>query len=70
MELHETLLAGELKTAQFCSMCGRHFCSMRTTKDLRKYASDKDLYQEVFKVGMEEKARKFSETGVKMYSKT
>src|SRR5262249_47751926 len=28
------------KLAHFCSMCGPHFCSMRITEDVRKYAAE------------------------------
>jgi phosphomethylpyrimidine synthase len=34
----ETLPQEAFKTAQFCSMCGPKFCSMRITEDLRKQA--------------------------------
>ncbi len=36
----ETLPQEAFKTAQFCSMCGPKFCSMRITEDLRKYAEE------------------------------
>ncbi len=35
----ETLPQDAFKTAQFCSMCGPKFCSMRITEDLRKHAN-------------------------------
>ena len=35
----ETLPQDAFKTAQFCSMCGPKFCSMRITEDLRKHAA-------------------------------
>jgi phosphomethylpyrimidine synthase len=34
----ETLPQDAFKTAQFCSMCGPKFCSMRITEDLRRQA--------------------------------
>lgn len=34
----ETLPAEPAKTAQFCSMCGPKFCSMRISRDLRDHA--------------------------------
>jgi phosphomethylpyrimidine synthase len=34
----ETLPQEAFKTAQFCSMCGPKFCSMRISEDLRKHA--------------------------------
>ena len=39
----ETLPAGAAKTAHFCSMCGPHFCSMKITQDVRKYAAEKGV---------------------------
>ncbi len=37
----ETLPQEGAKTAHFCSMCGPHFCSMKITEDVRKYAEAK-----------------------------
>jgi hypothetical protein len=38
-EFHDETLPQEgAKTAHFCSMCGPHFCSMKITEDVRKYA--------------------------------
>ena len=46
----ETLPQDAFKSAQFCSMCGPKFCSMRITEDLRKHvAAMADLVQ----VGLE-----------------
>jgi phosphomethylpyrimidine synthase len=36
----ETLPQEAFKTAQFCSMCGPKFCSMRITDDLRRFAEE------------------------------
>jgi phosphomethylpyrimidine synthase len=71
-EFHdETLPAEGAKTAHFCSMCGPHFCSMRITEDVRRYAAEKGLNQEeAIKRGMEEKAAEFTEAGAEIYSKT
>ena len=71
-EFHdETLPAEGAKTAHFCSMCGPHFCSMRITEDVRRYAAEKGLSdQAAIKRGMEEKAAEFTETGAEIYSKT
>ena len=41
-EFHDETLPQEgAKTAHFCSMCGPHFCSMKITEDVRKYAGGK-----------------------------
>ena len=37
----ETLPQEGAKSAHFCSMCGPHFCSMKITEDVRKYAAEK-----------------------------
>ena len=51
-------------------MCGPHFCSMCITEGVRKFAAQQKLSEdEVLRVGMEEKAREFTETGAEIYSK-
>ena len=43
-EFHDETLPQEgAKTAHFCSMCGPHFCSMKITKDVRKYAAEQGI---------------------------
>jgi phosphomethylpyrimidine synthase len=62
-EFHdETLPAEGAKTA--------HFCSMRITEDVRKYAAERQLSdEEAVRAGMEQKAREFTEAGAEIYSK-
>ena len=64
-EFHDETLPSEgAKTAHFCSMCGPHFCSMRITEDVRRYAAEKGLSDEAaMKRGMEEKAAEFAKQG-------
>src|ERR1700693_608721 len=51
-------------------MCGPHFCSMKITEDVRKFAAQQKLSEsEALKVGMEQKAREFAEAGNEIYSK-
>jgi phosphomethylpyrimidine synthase len=71
-EFHDETLPQEgAKTAHFCSMCGPHFCSMRITEDVRKYAAEQKLSEdEALRAGMEQKAREFVESGSEVYSKT
>src|SRR5262249_45481050 len=46
-EFHdETLPAEGAKTAHFCSMCGPHFCSMKITEDVRKFAAEHGIAEE------------------------
>src|SRR6058998_786944 len=68
-EFHdETLPAEGAKTAHFCSMCGPHFCSMRITEDVRRYAKEQQLSDDdALKAGMEQKAREFKEAGAEIY---
>jgi phosphomethylpyrimidine synthase len=70
-EFHdETLPAEGAKTAHFCSMCGPHFCSMRITEDVRKYAAERGLTDaEAIESGMQEKKEEFLEKGAEIYSK-
>ena len=54
-----------------CSMCGHHFCSMRITEDVRKYAAEHGLTNaEAIERGLEEKSREFVEQGSDVYAKT
>jgi phosphomethylpyrimidine synthase len=64
-EFHDETLPQEgAKTAHFCSMCGPHFCSMRITEDVRRYAAEKNLSDDAaIKQGLEEKAAEFAEAG-------
>ena len=64
-EFHdETLPAEGAKTAHFCSMCGPHFCSMKITEDVRKFAAQQGVSEKVaLEVGMQEKAKEFAKHG-------
>jgi len=67
----ETLPQEGAKTAHFCSMCGPHFCSMKITEDVRKYAAEQAVSAEQAIVhGMEEKSREFRELGSEVYAKS
>ncbi|WP_370652642.1 phosphomethylpyrimidine synthase ThiC [Frankia sp. Cj5] len=64
----ETLPAAPAKSAHFCSMCGPHFCSMRISQDVRKYAADHGLETaEALEAGMREKAEEFTASGGRIY---
>jgi len=64
-EFHDETLPQEgAKVAHFCSMCGPHFCSMRITEDVRKYARKQGLAEEAaIEHGLEQKSREFAEKG-------
>ncbi len=70
-EFHDETLPQEgAKTAHFCSMCGPHFCSMKITEDVRKYAAEQGITEnEALKQGMEAKSKEFVKQGAEVYSK-
>jgi phosphomethylpyrimidine synthase len=70
-EFHDETLPQEgAKSAHFCSMCGPHFCSMKITEDVRKYAAEQGIAEEAaLKKGMEEKSKEFVEKGAEVYAK-
>ncbi len=56
----ETLPHDGAKVAQFCSMCGPKFCSMKITQDVRDYAAQKGLkVVDAVEVGLAEKAAEY-----------
>jgi phosphomethylpyrimidine synthase len=64
----ETLPAEPAKSAHFCSMCGPHFCSMKITQDVRRYAQEHGMdEQQALSAGMQEKAAEFSAHGGRIY---
>ena len=66
----ETLPQEGAKSAHFCSMCGPHFCSMKITEDVRKYAAEQGLSEEeALQQGLEEKSREFVAHGAEVYPK-
>ncbi|MDB6135752.1 MAG: thiamine biosynthesis protein ThiC [Verrucomicrobiales bacterium] len=69
-EFHDETLPQEgAKSAHFCSMCGPHFCSMKITEDVRKYAAEQAISeQEALARGMEEKSKEFVKTGGEVYT--
>ena len=47
-----------------------HFCSMKITEDVRKYAAELGIAEEeALKRGMEEKSKEFVEKGAEVYAK-
>jgi phosphomethylpyrimidine synthase len=68
-EFHDETLPSEgAKSAHFCSMCGPHFCSMKITEDVRKYAAEQGLSEEeALRRGMEEKSKEFVDQGAEVY---
>lgn len=70
-EFHDQTLPQEnAKTAHFCSMCGPHFCSMKISEDVRKYARENgyDSEEEAISKGMAEKSKEFIDSGADVYT--
>jgi phosphomethylpyrimidine synthase len=69
-EFHDETLPQEgAKTAHFCSMCGPHFCSMKITEDVRKYAAEQGIAEsDALTKGMAEKSEQFVEQGAEIYA--
>jgi phosphomethylpyrimidine synthase len=70
-EFHDETLPQEgAKTAHFCSMCGPHFCSMKITEDVRKFAAEQGLAEtEAVTKGMAAKSAEFADKGSEVYAK-
>jgi phosphomethylpyrimidine synthase len=70
-EFHDQTLPQEgAKSAHFCSMCGPHFCSMKITEDVRKFAAEQGVAEEeALKKGMEAKSKEFVDKGNEIYAK-
>jgi phosphomethylpyrimidine synthase len=68
-EFHdETLPAEGAKIAHFCSMCGPHFCSMKITQDVRKYAQENGYNENIaLSEGMKEQSELFKKQGSEIY---
>ncbi|MBM4158223.1 MAG: phosphomethylpyrimidine synthase ThiC [Ignavibacteria bacterium] len=59
MKFHDATLPDEgSKVSHFCSMCGEHFCAMKTSYDVRELAKK-----------LEEKAEEFKKSGSEIYIK-
>jgi phosphomethylpyrimidine synthase len=68
-EFHdETLPAPGAKVAHFCSMCGPHFCSMKITQEVRDYAAQQGVEENiVLEEGLKAKAEEFRQQGAEIY---
>jgi len=69
-EFHDETLPQEgANTTHFCSICGSHFCSMKITEDVRKYAAEQGVSeQEALQKWMQEKSREFVDKGSELYA--
>jgi phosphomethylpyrimidine synthase len=51
-------------------MCGSHFCSMKITEDVRKYATEHGVSEtEALESGMVEKRNEFAAKGSELHEK-
>ena len=68
-EFHDETLPQEgAKSAHFCSMCGPHFCSMKISEDVRKYAAENGMEEDAaLREAMAEKSREFLAAGAEVY---
>ncbi len=49
-------------------MCGPHFCSMRITEDVRKYAAEQGITEKAaIQKGLEQKSAEFTKSGAEIY---
>jgi len=59
----ETLPSDAAKVAQFCSMCGPKFCSMKITQEVRDYAAAHGLDEAgALETGLKEKSEEFQQS--------
>jgi phosphomethylpyrimidine synthase len=64
----ETLPMEGAKSAHFCSMCGPHFCSMKITEDVRRFAAEQGISEEAaIEEGLKQKATEFTKSGAEVY---
>lgn len=71
-EFHdETLRKQAHKVLHFCSICAPHFCSMKTTQEVRDHAKEKGIQDECDapNPGLCEKAREFHDRDNRIYGK-
>ncbi len=57
----------DIKTAHFCSMCGPHFCAMKTSQEVRESAENAGISEDFIKKGMEGRAKEFEKSGYELY---
>ncbi|MFA5193232.1 MAG: phosphomethylpyrimidine synthase ThiC, partial [Verrucomicrobiia bacterium] len=71
-EFHDATLPQEgSKLSHFCSMCGPHFCAMKITEDVRKFAAEQGVSEKnALKRGLNQKAKEFVKKGAQVYTKS
>lgn len=67
-EFHDVQMPVEdIKTAHFCSMCGPHFCAMKTTHEVRELVEKQNAEDDIIAKGLKERAEEFKKSGSKIY---
>ncbi|HID75549.1 MAG TPA: phosphomethylpyrimidine synthase ThiC, partial [Planctomycetaceae bacterium] len=68
-QYHDETLPGPAgRLAHFCSMCGPHFCSMKITQEVRRFAESRGLDpREALADGLKQKAAQFRAEGGHLY---
>ena len=68
-EYHDqTMPMEDGKIAHFCSMCGPHFCSMKITRDVRRFAEEHGISEEeALEKGLNQKSEEFKQAGGEIY---
>ncbi len=69
IEFHDETLKGEsYKSTPYCSMCGEHFCSMKTTQELRQLAGkESNVSKKELDIKLKNKAEEFRKSGSEIY---
>jgi hypothetical protein len=64
------LVTGHMSLVTSPFMCGPHFCSMKITEDVSKYAAEQGITEnEALEKGLKEKSAEFAKKGSEVYAK-
>lgn len=70
LKYHDKTLPDEgSKSSHFCSMCGEHFCSMKSTMEVREMAKNYNFSEEEIEQKLQEKSSEFKNKGGEIYVK-
>ncbi|GAB4278279.1 MAG: phosphomethylpyrimidine synthase ThiC [Marinilabiliales bacterium] len=70
LEYHDETLSDEgNKLSHFCSMCGEHFCAMKTSRDMKKLAEKMKITEDDIEEKLREKSEQFKKAGGEIYLK-
>lgn len=70
LQYHDETLPDEgSKASHFCSMCGEHFCSMKSTRELREMVGGTVPNDEEMEELLEKKSEEFKKAGGEIYIK-